>query len=78
MNRGTPPPCFKQSLPKVRRASLGDIMAVGKVTLPGKAGGRRRPMSDENKAKVRRLFEESFSQGNTDGGDEVLNPDFVC
>jgi predicted ester cyclase len=35
-------------------------------------------MSDENKAKVRRLFEEGFSQGNTDVADEVLNPDFVC
>jgi steroid delta-isomerase-like uncharacterized protein len=35
-------------------------------------------MSDENKAKARRLFEEGFSQGNTDVVDEVLNPDFVC
>ena len=35
-------------------------------------------MSDENKAKVRRLFEKGFSQGNTDVADEVLNPDFVC
>jgi hypothetical protein len=35
-------------------------------------------MSEENKDKVRRLFEEGFSQGNTDVVDEVLNPDFVC
>ena len=35
-------------------------------------------MSEENKAKVRRLFEEGFSQGNTDVVDEVLNPNFVC
>jgi steroid delta-isomerase-like uncharacterized protein len=35
-------------------------------------------MSEENKAKARRLFEEGFSQGNTDVVDEVLNPDFVC
>jgi predicted ester cyclase len=35
-------------------------------------------MSEENKAKARRLFEEGFSQGNTGVVDEVLNPDFVC
>ena len=35
-------------------------------------------MSEENKAQVRRLLEEGFSQGNTDVVDEVLNPDFVC
>ena len=35
-------------------------------------------MSDENKAKARRLFEEGFSQGNTDVVDEVLDPNFVC
>jgi predicted ester cyclase len=35
-------------------------------------------MAEENKAKARRLFEEGFSQGNTDVVDEVLNPDFVC
>ena len=27
---------------------------------------------------MRRLFEEGFSQGNTDVVDEVLNRDFVC
>ncbi len=35
-------------------------------------------MSEENKAKARRLFEEGFSQGNTDVVDELLNPNFVC
>src|SRR5215204_4574183 len=50
----------------------------GRSYPPRKAGGRRRPMSEENKAKVRRLFEEGFSQGNTDVVDEVLNPNFVC
>ena len=35
-------------------------------------------MSEENKATVRRLLEEGFSQGNTDVVDEVLNPNFVC
>jgi predicted ester cyclase len=32
----------------------------------------------ENKAQVRRLLEEGFSQGNTEVVDDVLNPDFVC
>jgi predicted ester cyclase len=35
-------------------------------------------MSEENKAKARRLFEEGFNQGNIDVVDEVLNPNFVC
>src|SRR5215217_5900500 len=35
-------------------------------------------MSEENKAQVRRLLEEGFSQGNIEVVDEVLNPDFVC
>jgi SnoaL-like polyketide cyclase len=35
-------------------------------------------MSEENKATVRRLMEEGFSQGHTEVVDEVLNPDFVC
>ena len=35
-------------------------------------------MSEENKAKVRRLLEEGFSQGNAEVADEVLDPDFVC
>jgi predicted ester cyclase len=35
-------------------------------------------MSEENKAQVRRLLEEGFSQGNTEVVDDVLNPDFVC
>ena len=35
-------------------------------------------MSEENKAKMRRLLEEGFSQGNVDVVDEVLDPDFVC
>src|ERR687897_1447700 len=34
--------------------------------------------AEENKAQVRRLLEEGFSQGNTDVVDDVLNPDFVC
>jgi steroid delta-isomerase-like uncharacterized protein len=35
-------------------------------------------MSEENKAQVRRLLEEGFSQGNIEVVDDVLNPDFVC
>src|SRR5215207_10967342 len=35
-------------------------------------------MAEENKAQVRRLLEEGFSQGSTDVVDDVLNPDFVC
>ena len=35
-------------------------------------------MSEENKAKARRLLEEGFSQGNLEVVDEVLDPDFVC
>ena len=35
-------------------------------------------MSEENKATVRRLLEEGFSQGHTEVVDEVLNPNFVC
>ena len=35
-------------------------------------------MSEENKAQVRRLLEEGFSQGHTEVVDEVLNPNFVC
>src|SRR5918911_5034620 len=34
--------------------------------------------AEENKAQVRRLLEEGFSQGHTKVVDEVLNPDFVC
>ncbi len=35
-------------------------------------------MSEENKEKVRRLYEEAFGQGKTEVVDEVLDPDFVC
>ena len=35
-------------------------------------------MSEENKAKARRLFEEGFSQGKVEVVDEVLDPNFVC
>src|ERR687883_64705 len=34
--------------------------------------------AEENKAQVRRLLEEGFSQGHTEVVDEVLNPNFVC
>ena len=34
--------------------------------------------AEENKAKMRRLLEEAFGQGNVDVVDEVLDPDFVC
>src|ERR687886_2628711 len=45
----------------------------------GKAKQRRRiPMSEENKAKARRLLEEAFGQGKVDVVDEVLDPAFVC
>jgi steroid delta-isomerase-like uncharacterized protein len=35
-------------------------------------------MSEENKAKARRLLEEGFSQGDVGVVDEVLASDFVC
>lgn len=34
--------------------------------------------AQENKEKVRRLYEEAFGQGNTEVVDEVLYSDFVC
>ena len=34
--------------------------------------------AEENKEKVRRLYEEAFGQGKTEVVDEVLDPDFVC
>src|SRR5215210_2919075 len=53
--------------------------AVERQPAGQKAGGRRTlPMSEENKATVRRLLEEGFSQGHTEVVDEVLNPNFVC
>jgi steroid delta-isomerase-like uncharacterized protein len=35
-------------------------------------------MSEENKQKVRRFFEEAFGQGKTEVLDELVDPDFVC
>ena len=35
-------------------------------------------MSEENKAKARRLMEEAFGQGKTEVVDELLHSDFVC
>src|SRR5215218_7567851 len=35
-------------------------------------------LAEENKAQVRRLLEEGFSQGHTEVVDEVLSPNFVC
>src|SRR5215217_990518 len=35
-------------------------------------------MSDENKEKMRRVFEEAFGQGKVEVVDEVLHSDFVC
>jgi len=35
-------------------------------------------MSEENKAKARRLMEEAFGQGKTELIDDLLNPNFVC
>ena len=35
-------------------------------------------MSEENKEKVRRLYEEAFGQGKPEVVDEVLHSDFVC
>ena len=34
--------------------------------------------AEENKEKVRRLYEEAFGQGKKEVLDEVLDPDFVC
>ncbi len=34
--------------------------------------------AEENKEKVRRLYEEAFGQGKPEVVDEVLDPDFVC
>lgn len=35
-------------------------------------------MSEENKARMRRVLEEAFGQGKTEVVDEVLHSDFVC
>jgi steroid delta-isomerase-like uncharacterized protein len=35
-------------------------------------------MSEENKEKARRVYEEAFGGGNTEVIDEVLHSDFVC
>jgi steroid delta-isomerase-like uncharacterized protein len=35
-------------------------------------------MSEENKEKIRRVFEEAFGQGKVEVIDEVLHSDFVC
>ncbi len=35
-------------------------------------------MSEENKQKARRLYEEAFGQGKTEIVDEVLHSNFVC
>jgi predicted ester cyclase len=43
---------------------------------PKEEGGQH--MSEENKAKARRLLEEAFGQGKVDVVDEVLDPNFVC
>src|SRR5919205_2308833 len=43
---------------------------------PKEGGGQH--MSEENKAKARRLLEEAFGQGKVDVVDEVLDPNFVC
>jgi steroid delta-isomerase-like uncharacterized protein len=37
-----------------------------------------KPMSEENKEKVRRLLVEAFTEGKAEVVDEVLDPDFVC
>ena len=35
-------------------------------------------MSEENKEKIRRVFEEAFGQGKVEVIDELLRSDFVC
>src|SRR5215211_4344055 len=60
-------------------ASLSStIQLCGATTRRGKRGKEERPVSEENKAQVRRLLEEGFSQGHTEVVDVVLNPNFVC
>jgi steroid delta-isomerase-like uncharacterized protein len=49
---------------------------VVKVNLPGEAG-KEALMSEENKALVRRSFEEVFNQGNLDAVEEIFAPDYV-
>jgi steroid delta-isomerase-like uncharacterized protein len=56
-------------------ASYGAVAGGSLLRMPKKGG---RAMSEENKAKVGRLLEEGFSQGNAEVADEVLDPDFVC
>lgn len=34
--------------------------------------------AEENKEKVRRLYEEAYGEGKVEVVDEVLHPDFVC
>jgi steroid delta-isomerase-like uncharacterized protein len=49
---------------------------VVKVNLPGEAG-KEALMSEENKALVRRSFEEVFNQGNLDAVEEIFASDYV-
>src|SRR5215212_8688051 len=60
-------------------ASLDSIMR-GLCVFPLQESGRneKETMSEENKAKARRLLEEAFGQGNVEVVDEVLDPNFVC
>ena len=45
---------------------------------PGKRIGRKEaPVSEENKALVRRQEEELFSHGNLDAADDIYAPDYV-
>jgi hypothetical protein len=47
------------------------------INPPGKAEKRRKSMSEENKAIVRRELEEIFVQGNLDTADEIYATDYV-
>jgi SnoaL-like domain len=41
---------------------------------PGKARGRSRLVSEENKALARRFLEKVFNEGNLDAIDELIDP----
>src|SRR3712207_4931174 len=62
---------------RVRRAPVGGILLVGKGQPAGKARGKMAAMSEDNKAILRRISDEVFSQGNLDVVDELFAPNYV-
>jgi steroid delta-isomerase-like uncharacterized protein len=51
---------------------------LGSLRAPARKAGRKEvPVSEENKALVRRQEEELFGSGNLDAADEIYAPDYV-